>query len=176
METRKLNLLVVNWEFRDIYLEAFPFSLPAGLSKPWLNRGMIRYSSLDNIHFMNFGALVNKPVISQAIRDSWRLQDFWTEIVELHVEPEVYMLQYLDCCVEALAKMKGLKRVKVHYKDNPFGEPSVIVQVKRATDARLQMVERLLKDAMGIVDGDGTRMGPQFELLDLSEIEGVDTV
>jgi hypothetical protein len=166
VEHRKLNLLVVNREFRAAYKEAFPFSLPTGLSGPWQLRGLIRYSAQDVIQFVNFAQLVWRPAVSAAIREGWRLQDFWNEMVEVHVGTEVYITQYMDSCAEALERMTGLKAVKIRLPQKALQDnnESVNVQILLAYRGRLKLVEDMWKDIV-LKKGEEDRIMPEFELL-----------
>lgn len=170
IEERRLNVLAVNHEFRNTYLEAFPFTLPTGHSGPWLTKGLIRYSAQDSILLLNFGALLNKPVILRAISENWRLQTFWGEIPNLTIGTEVYMTQYMDACVEGLEKMRGLKHVKVYWARDSSGDvnESVRLQMLKAFKGRLEIVEGMLRETIRKrdIDGGEPREVPKFELLD----------
>lgn len=167
VEERKLNLLLVSREFNNSYLETFRFSLPTGRSGPWQMGGRIRYSQKDAIVLRNFAPLAGKSMVRQAFARNWPLQEFWTDVEELHVRIEIASPEFVDGCVGMIEKMRGLKRVKV-FLWRGFGEDqgdSVKMQLLNAMKDRVKTVERMLREVMER-NGEKDRLSPHFELVE----------
>lgn len=76
---RALNLLIVNKECHDFYVEKFPYFLPTCRS----GKGRIRFSASDTVDIDNFHNFTAERDFTRAIEQDYRLQTFFTDIRRL---------------------------------------------------------------------------------------------
>lgn len=107
-EARALDLLLVNKEIREYYIEKFPCSLPTSVSVSNRGQGRIRFSPRESIEISNFRQFVADSDFLRAMAGKWRLQKFFTEVEQILIP--------LDCsvlgCVDMLKNFSSLKLVK----------------------------------------------------------------
>jgi hypothetical protein len=80
--TRNLNLLSVNKECRDYYLQHFPHWLPTGLR----GQGRIRFSPLETVFIWNLDSIICDPDFRLILNGECELQSWWSMIEILAVQ------------------------------------------------------------------------------------------
>lgn len=106
--TRMIPLLSTAKETRAFYLSHHPITLPSGAN----GKGQIRLAKIETLCIDNFPSLLVNHDISRAMRDNYRLQDFWAKLLSLAVPVESLMHpghESLEVLLMLVGECTGLK-------------------------------------------------------------------
>ncbi|KAK0114950.1 hypothetical protein ONS96_013425 [Cadophora gregata f. sp. sojae] len=166
--SRMLTLLSTTKETRAFYLSRYPIEFPSGPN----GKARIRVSKQEILYFDNFPSLLAHPDFSSAIRDNYRLQDYWTQIENLAIP----VMAFVDSrhgnyavLLEAVRKCTGLKTLgAVMWDGFRDGEreraEGAVRSVLVGVEGYLEEFRGRLKE--GVEDGEGCGRMPVVKILE----------
>lgn len=169
--TRMLALLAATKETREVYLNHFAIALPLGMKGIGGSSGILHISKYETLTWKNLDRLMEQDCFRRAIKNHYRLQDWWTQlqylVTPIHCfifsedsQSAVHGLMQILCL-----KMTGLKNVKAIMWDGFDDIPNQIVKdmLSRAMRTKMALTEAILQKHK--MDIDGNYKMPSIELV-----------